>query len=83
MWVNACGWGQLDQINSTVMEVVETMEHNAVIMEVSGHESSIIIVWGQGGEGSQAYKEGDGSHRRHSKYYLCLVFSDFFHTLAV
>ena len=63
MWVNACGWGKFNQINIAVIEVVETMEDNSVIVEVSGHVCSIIIVWGQEGEGSQAYKEGDGSHR--------------------
>ena len=67
MWVNACGWGKFDQINSAVMEVVETMQDIEVIMEVSGHVHSIIIVWGQEGEGSQAYKEGVDSHRGHSR----------------
>ena len=54
MRINACGWGQFDQINNAVMEVVETMEDNTVIMEGSLHESSTIIEWGQGGEGSQS-----------------------------
>ena len=83
MWVSACGWGQFDQINSAVMEVVETMEDNAVIMEVSGHVCSIITVWGQGDEGSQAYKEGDGSHRKHSEYFLCILFYDFLHASTI
>ena len=26
----------------------------------------------KGEEANQAYKEGDGSHERHSKYFLCL-----------
>jgi len=52
--VGQCMWmGQFDQINNIVMEVVEVMEDNAFIMEASGHESCIISVWGQGGEGSQ------------------------------
>ena len=50
MGVNACGWGQVDQINNVVIEIVED---SAVIMGGSLHESSIIIEWGQGGGGSQ------------------------------
>ena len=79
MWFNARGWGQFDQINSAVMEVVETREDNTVIMEVSGHESTIIIVWGQGGEGSQAYKEWDGSHRKHPEYFFMKFLYEFMH----
>ena len=55
------------------MEAVETMEDNAVIMDVSGHVCSIIVVWGQEGEGSQAYKEGDDSHTEHSRLLLFLI----------
>ena len=58
MWASACGWGQFDEINSVAMEVVETMKDNVVIMEVSGHESIIIIVWGQGCEGSTSIRKG-------------------------
>ena len=47
------------------MEVVAKMEDSAVTMEVSVRVCRILIVWGQEGEGSQAYKEGDGSHREH------------------
>ena len=70
MGVNACEWGQFYQINSGVMEVVETMEDSAFIMEVSGHVCSIIIMWGQEGEGSQEYNELDGTHRRNFEYCL-------------
>ena len=83
MWVNAYGWGQFDQINSTIMEVVEIMVDNAIIMEVNGQVCSIIIVWGKEGEGSKAYKEGDGSHRKHSEYFLCILFYDFLHASTV
>ena len=33
----------------------------------------------RGEESHKTYTEGDGSHRGHSKYYLCLVFYDFLH----
>ena len=44
---------KIDQLNNAIMEVVETVEDNAVIMGGSLHESSIIIDWGQGGGGSK------------------------------
>ena len=34
-------------------------------------------------EAHKAYKEGDGSHRGHSEYCLCMVFYDFMHASAV
>ena len=44
---------KVDQINNTIMEVVEIVEDIAVIMGGSIHECSIIIEWGQGGGGSK------------------------------
>ena len=37
----------------------------------------------KGEEAHQAYKKGDGSHRRHYEYCLCLVFYDFLHASAI
>ena len=44
---------KVDQIDNTVMELVEIVGDNTIIMGVSLHESSIIIEWGQGGRSSQ------------------------------
>ena len=71
---------KIDQINSAVMELVE---ENTVIMGGSLHESSTIIEWGQGEKAHNAYKEGDGSHRGHSEYFLCILFYDFLHASVV
>ena len=49
MGVNACGWGQVDQIDITIVEIVEIVEENAVIMGGRLRESNIIIERGQGG----------------------------------
>ena len=37
----------------------------------------------KGEEAQKAYKEGDGSHRRHSEYFLSMVFYEFLHASAV
>ena len=37
----------------------------------------------RGEEAHQQYKEGDDSHRWHSKYCLCLDFYDFLHALPL
>ena len=37
----------------------------------------------KGEEANKEYKEGDGSHIGHPKYFLCLVFHDFLHASTV
>ena len=36
----------------------------------------------KGEEAQKSYKEGDGIHRGHSKYCLCMAFYDFLHASA-
>ena len=37
----------------------------------------------KGEEAHKAYKEGDGSHRKKSEYFLCLVFYKFLHASTI
>ena len=75
---------KFDQINSAVMEVVESYWRKSQLWWRSVCMGVAYLMSGtKGEEYHQAYKEGDGIHRGHSKYFLCLVSYDFLHASIV
>ena len=51
--------------------------------EVFSMRVAYLMSGTKGDEAHKKYKEGDGNHRRHFDYFLCLVFYDFLHASAV
>ena len=46
-------------------------------------EVASLMSGAKGEEAHMEYKEGDGSHRGNLEYFLCMVFYDFLHALAI